>query len=556
MSLILKTTVRLRGKTLARQLDAAAETPAAAQQAFLRRILNQNAATAFGREHQFSHLQREQDYRNAVPIADYEAFRPYINRLLAGEKAVLTAASPFMFALTSGTTSKPKYIPVTRQSEELGSRIMRQWLYRALLDHPRYLDCATVGIVSPAIEGKTAMGIPYGSVSGRIYQQIPAIVRRSYAVPYPVFELENYDERYWAIARFALARQISFLSTANPSTLSRLAEIVAAQPEAFIRAIHDGTLGLPGTPARPFSLQPFLKPQPQRARELTRIVNRTHTLYPKDYWPQLQLIGCWTGGSVGSQIQKLQRYFGSLPIRDLGYLASEARMTLPYQDHTAAGILALNTNYYEFVPEAAADAADPPLFSSHELEAGRRYSIVLTTAAGLYRYRINDIVEVAGFYKNAPLLTFVRKGQDMTNLTGEKMHVNHVLQAVEQVQQQFQLAIVQYRMIANATANRYDFYLELQQSPPRTQIQQQLLTALDRALAAVNLEYKQKRQSKRLQPLRLHLMHPGWSEAAVRKAIHNGQRDAQYKWKVLCQQVKAVDQQSVAIALEGADEAG
>ena len=82
MSLILKTTVRLRGKTLARQLDAAAETPAAAQQAFLRRILNQNAATAFGREHQFSHLQREQDYRNAVPIADYEAFRPYINRLL------------------------------------------------------------------------------------------------------------------------------------------------------------------------------------------------------------------------------------------------------------------------------------------------------------------------------------------------------------------------------------------------------------------------------------------------------------------------------------------
>lgn len=553
MSLLLTTSVRLQGKPLARELDVATENPQLAQQQLLQKILYQNAGTVFGKEHYFDQITTVRDYRRNTPIRDYEAFRPYVERIINREDAILTAAKPLMFALTSGTTSAPKYIPVTKAFEEQGSCLMQQWLYRTLLDHPQCLSGATVGVVSPAIEGFTNSHIAYGSVSGRIYQRIPAMVRSSYAIPYPVFELKHYDERYLAIARFAIAQSVSLISTPNPSTLIRLATLVTQHQEKLIQAIYDGTVGVNLKNELITKIQRFLKPDPRRARELEEIVQRTGTLLPKDYWSNLKLISCWTGGSVGVQVQKLAAYFGNLPIRDLGYLASEARITIPYQDNTPSGILAINTNFYEFIPESDIESERPTILSCHELELGKRYSILLTTTAGLYRYHINDIVEVTGFYKKTPLLAFIRKGQDMTNITGEKMHVNHVVSAIAQVQQQFSLAIAAYRLIPNLENNRYELYLELTTPASRQWLQQTLIPTIDRALCEVNNEYAQKRATQRLQPLCLHLVQLGWSKAELQRIVANGQRDVQYKWQILRSQPSSEDRQAIATTVESHD---
>lgn len=470
MSLILSTLVRLQGRRLAKQLDVAALNPEAAQLSLLHSILAPNADTAFGREHKFSQIKTARDYYKFVPVRDYEGFRPYVDRIVAGEAGILTSESCTMLTLTSGTTGKPKYIPVTETSEKLGSGLMRQWLYRSLLNHPQFLSRAIVGVVSPAVEGYTDSGISYGSISGRIYQRIPYIIKRSYAVPYKVFELKDYDERYFTIARFAFGRQVSYLSTPNPSTLLRLAEVANTYKEDIIRAIHDGTLGIKSSfyPKIAATIEQFIQPQPKRAKELEKIVDRTNALLPKDCWCHLQLIGCWTGGTVGIQAQKLVNYYGAVPIRDIGYLASEARITLPLQDNTPSGILALTINYYEFIPEEELDSDNPPILLSHELELGKRYGILLTTTAGLYRYQIHDIVEVTGFYKQAPLLAFIRKSQDMTNITGEKMHVNHILMAMEVIRQKYNLPIVTYRFTPDIENQRYNIYLELTQTVQST----------------------------------------------------------------------------------------
>lgn len=533
MSLLLTTVVRLYGWRHALQLDAAASNPEAAQKSLLLSILRQNADTVFGREHGFEKIKTFQDYHNAVPIREFEEFRPYINRIVAGEKSVLTAELPFMFNMTSGTTGEPKYIPVTETSDRLASGLMIQWLYRILINHPQFLSHATVGIVSPAIEGYTPSGIPYGSVSGRIYQRFPALVRRSYAIPYLVFELKDYDEKYLAIARMALAREISFLSTPNPTTLLRLAEVATANRETIIRAIHDGVLGLEYSkqPEIVAQLQKRLKPQPQLAKELEKIANKTDALLPKDCWHHLQNLGCWTGGSVGVQAKKLACYYGNIPIRDLGYLASEARVTLPYQNNTPSGILALTLNYYEFIPEKEIDNTEPSILLSHQLELGKRYSILLTTTAGLYRYQINDIVEVTGFYQQTPLLAFIRKSKDMSNITGEKMHVNHLLIAMEEVQKEFDLLIKMYRFTPDLENLRYHIWVEFTQFPPESSLSQ-IILRIDAQLCKVNCEYSQKRQSKRLHAPYLHLMRPGWSEAEMRSRCPNG-NNAQYKWKIL-----------------------
>ena len=140
------------------------------------------------------------------------------------------------------------------------------------------------------------------------------------------------------------------------------------------------------------------------ARTLEQLAATTGTLRPEKCWPELVLIGCWLGGSVGTLALRLEEFYGDVPIRDLGYLASEGHFTIPYEDQTASGILSIGTTYFEFVPEEAIDEPEPPVLSCHELELNARYSVLLTTASGLYRYDIHDIVEVTGFYRETPML--------------------------------------------------------------------------------------------------------------------------------------------------------
>jgi hypothetical protein len=552
MPSLLKNTIRLRGKIASLALDRAASEPEATQREVLLKILRRNAETVFGREYGFVGLTNEAEYRHRVPVNEYENLRPYVKRIVAGERSVLTKSAPFMLTMTSGTTGEPKYIPVTRESQEHNSGLMRQWLYRALVRHPEFLDRASVGIVSRAIEGYTPSGIPYGSASGLIYKNIPWLIRRAYAVPYLVSELHDYDERYFLTARFALAARVSFIATPNPSTLVRLAALCIEHQERLIRAIHDGTIGIDATDQKEVyaELAARLKPDPPRARTLAQVVEQRGFLRLADCWPDLKLIGCWTGGSVYIHARKLPAHFGDVPIRDLGYLASEGRITVPCEDQTSSGILALRSGYYEFIPEDEADSAQPSVLSSHELEKGSRYSILLTTTNGLYRYKINDIVEVAGHYRRAPLLAFVRKGGEMTNITGEKMHVNHLIQAMDEVRRRFKLDIEQYRAIPDFARSRYEIYLELESEAPLEMLRDEVLPELDRQLARANVEYDQKRQSKRLDAPCLHLMAQGWADAALRRHVAAGKRDTQYKWQILCPEQSPENLKAIVSTIE------
>ena len=557
MGKLVKTLIRMKGYGLARKLDRAAEHPQAAQNTFLLRLMKTNANTAFGRDHGFATIRTEADYRRQVPIRDYEGLRPYVNRIIAGEQAVLTAAAPSMLNMTSGTTGEPKYIPVTPESMRRASGFSLEWIYRALQDHPSFLDGAFVGIVSRAIEGRTPLGLPYGSASGMLYQRIPGPIRSTYAIPYAVSEIKDYDRRYFVAARLALARRVSYIGTPNPSTLIRLAETAIRNAEAIVRAIHDGTTGtdLPDQPELAEKLAALMKPEPGRARVLAEVAERKGALLPADCWPDLKLIGCWLGGSVGVQARRLPEYYGDAPMRDLGFLASEGHFTLPNRDHTASGILSLNGNYYEFIPEASLDDPNPPVLSSHELESGVNYAILLTTPGGLYRYDIHDIVQVTGFYRNAPLLAFIRKGRDMTSITGEKMHVNHLLLALEEVRRRYDVSVIeQFRVVANVGARRYEIYAEFKGEVARDLLRDEVIPHLDRALAGVNVEYAEKRRSRRLAPPCLHLMRPGWAEDEVLRAAGAGKRDIQYKWRILCAVPSEEDAGAILYTLEADDE--
>jgi hypothetical protein len=414
-------------------------------------------------------------------------------------------------------------------------------LYRALAGHPRHLDKKVLLIISPAVEGVTPQGIPFGSLSGLTYQRIPRLVRRSYAVPYALALIQDPETRYFLTMRLALAQSVSALGTPNPTSLLRLAQTAVARGEDIVRAVYDGNTGVSdralvdsdgGSLAEP--LQAGVRPDPARARVLEAVIADHGALLPAACWPQLELIGCWLGGAAGLHARRLPAYFGPTPaLRDLGLLASEGRMTVPVEDGTPAGPLAVHANYYEFVPEDDLENASPPVLGAHELELGKRYYIFLTGGNGLYRYDMNDVVEVIGFHRRTPTVAFVRKGRDMVSITGEKLHLNHIQSALDRASQEAGLSPLQFRLIPDEERLRHDLLVEFQRGDPDASALAAFLASFDGHLQAENHEYRSKRGSGRLRPPELSVMRPGWSEEICRAEFRDGRREPQHKWKAV-----------------------
>jgi hypothetical protein len=516
--------------------DALTLQPQEAQERLLRKIIARNRGTLFGRDHGFGAIRSVDEYRRQVAVGDYERLRPYVERAQNGESAVLTAEPVVMFTMTSGSTGHPKLIPVTQTSRRNHRRLTRFWYHRALADHPDLFSGKLLGVVSPAVEGKTAGGIPFGAASGLVYQSSPSWIQNAYAVPYEISEIKDFGAKYYLTMRLAMEHDISFCGTPNPSTILKLVESADRNKGSIIRDIRDGDISreceLPG--ALRATLAGRLAKNPGRARRLESLIKYDGTLRPREYWPHLQLIGCWKGGTVGVRLKEFARWFGDkTPVRDLGYMASEAQVTVPVSDSGSAGILAIGENFYEFIPEAEIGNAAPTLLTCAEIQEGSSYYPVLTTPAGLYRYDINDVVRVAGFYHRTPLIEFVRKGRDVTNITGEKLHVNQVIEAVSRAQSAAGVSVRHFRACADVEKSRYIFSVELDAEVAALESLPRMLRELDQCLRGLNIEYAQKRESRRLGAPVLNIMKPGWFERRAGAALQGNPRDAQFKAPLL-----------------------
>jgi hypothetical protein len=533
------------GRLAAKRVEAAAADPEAAQLRVLREIVTRNHDTEFGREHRFGEIDGLAAWRKSVPVATYEDLRPSIDRMARGERGVLTAEAPEMFARTSGTTGSPKLIPVTPACRRRAhADASRAFLWYALHDHPTILDGKAMSLVSPAVEGKTEAGIPFGSTSGAMYRGYPGPVQRSYAVPYEAFEIEDYDAEYYVLQRVALGCDVTFLCTPNPTSILRLCETADENAEDMLRDVHDGTLRSDLDIPREIREAVLARcpADPERAKLLRKArARRGGRLLPCDYWPNLALISCWKGGTVGFHLRRIGEWFdpgGSapVPIRDLGWLASEVRGSVPVSDDGLAGVPTIGRNLFEFVEtdevEAGDDASRWTFRSPHELEEGREYYAFVTTTGGLYRYDMNDVVRAEGRFGATPRLVFVRKGRDVTSLTGEKLTADQVVEACEGASTEAKVPLVHFAAEADVEKSRYTFLVEPERRVPERS-RRALLAAIERRLSELNIEYLAKRKSRRLRKPELRVMKRGWYERVRRGAAEKGRPLFQQKDLVL-----------------------
>jgi hypothetical protein len=530
----------------ANRFEKATRDPRKVQKDKLLEIIRRNENTEYGKQYNFASIQSIEDYQANVPIVTYEDIRPYMDRVVQGESNILTAEDPIGFAQTSGTTGNPKYIPITPTCKGREHRDVTQtWICHSWRAHPTIMAGKIVSLVSPAVEGYTPSGLPYGSASGQIYRDMPPIVAKMYAIPYCVFEIEDYQAKYYAIMRIALGEDVRSIYTANPSSILKMCEKADEFAESIIEDIREGTL------SRNFSISPgirrelesHLHPDPERADLLLAMrEKRSGKLVPGDYWPQLDLIGCWKGGTVGHYLKHFPEWFDPdrtrpVPVRDWGYLSSEARGSIPISDEGSRGVLTVATNFFEFVPVESLEA-NPDDYTQWEfltaadLEEGGEYYVFFTTAAGLYRYDINDIIKVDGMHNATPQIVFLRKGRGMTNLTGEKVSVNQIIDAVHEASEETDALPSHFKAEASIEMSRYILRVEFE-TPVDEATQIAFIKSVDAHLKAINIEYKGKRDSMRLGSPVLHVMKEGWYERGRRQWVASGKRAFQAKTEVL-----------------------
>ncbi len=541
--------------------EAATHDPRGLQQALLERILRNQADTGYGRDHHFRDIRTLDDFRHQVPIAGYEAVEPYIARMRQGDfKALCADEVVHMFALTSGTTAIRKYIPVTAQYLADYKRGWNIWGLKVFRDHPETKLKPILQVSGDWNECQTEFGTPCGAVTGLTARMQIRLIRWLYCVPGAVSGLKDVNAKYYLILRLSLPRAVAMLIAANPSTLINLARAGDRDKELLIRDIRDGTLSdrylIPAHVRE--AVKGRIRKDPARAKELEQIVSRTGTLYPKDYWPKDCILGNWTGGSMGAYLRHYPKYFGATPVRDVGLIASEGRMTIPLSDGTPSGVLDITSHYFEFIPEDEGDSPQPTVLRADELIEGRHYYILPTTAFGLYRYHIRDVVRVTGFHNKTPLIEFLSKGSHFANLTGEKLSEYHVTQAIQSVLHELDLPLSSYSLAPCWPAGGEDeltpFYGLFVERPDLHSIDQGLRLAqlLDRKLSELNIEYAAKRESFRLGSVRLQLLPGGaWHEWDRKRLAGTGGTAEQYKHPCLIADPKFRDSMPVEQELAG-----
>ena len=548
---LINTMLCLVGGSQTIRLNFWSKHPRHAAEKTLRDILNISRDTAYGREHHFDVILSATNaddlfrlYRKYVPVNDsFETLRPYVERHKNGEENVLFPGKPDMYATTSGTTSEPKWIPMTHKYlKDVYGKMSHIWTWNFVRHRNRIFGGHIFPIVGKEVEGYAPDGTLFGSVSGVLVRDIPSVIKKHYTAPASVMSIGDYAARNYTLMRLALQhRDVTLWATANPSTILELMRTVNEFADRLITDIEQGTLDADFDIPQPIrtELEAYMAPRPERADELRQIRQQHCQLLPKHYWPWLQYLSTWKCGNTKIYMEKYLDAFDwdRTFYQELGYIATECRFGFALDD-TNESVLFPQFHYYEFVAEDELDSPDKHFLQIYELEQGKRYCAYVTTYSGLFRYNMNDLVEVGGKYYNTPTVHMVSKVNGIVSMTGEKLYEPQFIEAVHEAEKETGIKTKFFVGFADVDESCYHFYYEFDDERIGQQEADDFTKVVDQKLAAINIEYEAKRASFRLHEPKAHILLSNAYARFKAACLQDGFRDGQFKFNLLMQDEK------------------
>jgi len=364
----------------------------------------------------------------------------------------------------------------------------------------------------------------------------PEVIRKHFATPYELCKIKNVDAKYYLMLRSALGLDVTAVICCNPSSLLLLADQMREHAADLVADLFDGTVKQAYLPPSEYSaaFAKYFRPDKERARQLDKMLEKDGSLLPRNVWSNLQIIVSWKGGPMAFYLDKLPDLYGNMPVRDFGYMASEGRGSIPITSEGSGGVLAITSHFYEFVEEDAHEQANPKFLLAHQLKKGGRYFIYFTTGAGLYRYNINDLVEVVDFEGDTPIIRFVQKGMGVSSITGEKLTEEQVLVALTMAKSQLGLTEVEHCTVEVelGTPPFYVVFAETSSELPDS-VKNQFIRIFDDSLKNQNPEYQDKRSTKRLGLPIMRTLPAGTYMKLRQQRVSQGAPEAQVKIPLL-----------------------
>ncbi len=430
------------------------------QQQWLQYLLKVGSATVFGKEHYFKEIKTYEDFTQAVPIRDYEAFKPFIERIKNGQQNVLWKGRPIYFAKTSGTTSGVKYIPITNESIPNHINTARNALlcYMVESGNPSFANGKMIFLSgSPVLE--RIGGIPTGRLSGIVNHFVPKYLRGNQLPSFETNCIEDWEEKLGKIVEETITQDMSLIS------------------------------GIP----------------PWMQMYFDWLMEKSNGKKIKELFPNLQVI---VHGGVNFEPYKA-KLFDSIgaPIDAIEtFPASEGFFA--FQDTLDKEGLLLNTNsgiFFEFIPMGEIFKENPKRISLENVEIGEQYALIVNSNAGLWGYNIGDTIKFVS--KDPYRIVVTGRIKHYISAFGEHVISEEVDYAILKASEEMNVLLIEYTVapkIQNSDELPFhEWFIEFEKAPENID---DFASRIDNHLRQKNIYYNDLIAGNILQPLKIRNM--------------------------------------------------
>ncbi len=395
----------------------------------------------------------------------------------------MTNEDVILLELTSGSTTESKLIPYTNALKKEFQNGLKPWIYNLYTSYQGIKWGKSYWSITPVANNTkhTAGGIPIGfEEDSEYFCSFGKILLNA------VFALRNSSIRNMSIDDFyyetasalLLCHNLTFISVWNPTFLLLIIEYIQANKEHLVSGINKKNI--------------------KRGKEVERLLEQK--AYNK-LWGDLKVISCWGDANAEKYAEQLKGLFPEAVIQPKGLLATEGFISIPFQGENGSRI-SICSHFFEFI-----SVENGEVCLSHQLKKSCRYSVVITTSGGLYRYKLNDVVEVTGFAGKFPLIKFISKKDKVSDLFGEKLNEEFLKSIIERsgVKPEFYFFAPE--------TDRYVLYIKSDKLPEK----------IEDALRE-SFHYDYCRKLGQLKELRYFRITSSPEEEFIRECVRRGQR--------------------------------
>lgn len=441
----------------------------------IKRLMRKNKSTVYGKKNNFKDVHSVEDYQKIVPLSFYADYDEYVWRMADGEKGLITNFFVRRFTESSGSTGKSKLVPLSGWAEwvaqcfgfsaPVGCAV--KWFLKQGKILPPQKGLLTAETSSRKVKGGTVSclsSIPLLNLR----PLVPFFTTSPKEVLFPAAGCDM-DMHYLKL-RFALpSKKVSYLGTIFITTLESMFFYLEENWEMLCDDIEKGIINdkikMPDELRNKYNKK--LKPNPKRAEELRREFRKGFDCSPivPRIWPNVGWMYGMGTGALSLYAKKLKRYIGEdIPIHYLGYTATEAFMAVPIEFNSFEYVMLPQNGFYEFRP-VDCDSYDN-LLTIKDLEVGKEYEIILTNMSGFYRYRIEDVIKVTGYYHQSPKVTFRYRLNQIANISGEKISQMAFDEIVNNLSEYMDDTYIGYSIYPDRTTSPGHYVLLLETAAP------------------------------------------------------------------------------------------